>query len=1074
MGINPDPVDPRKIQLYAGMNGMLPQPNSSPRISDLKELAIYIKGGDDGVFNTGDYILFFGQGPDNYTMPAGKTVFNYQNNLYTDKNFYFLTIGTTDGKRMTTEASLPAGAPIVQEYDDLGYYESEKYNDLHSGRDWFGEQFDSKTEYTIRFDMDNVVDGSSLRLVSNVMGQSYGPSSVQLSINDVPVGEQFLPAIPNAQYAVKGIEATDTLTIPAAQVNAVNRVNQDVKLKFIKATTGRSIAYIDYVLLQARRKLALTDDQLIYHSLKSLEQPAAQYSISNIPSASVMVWDVSDPFTGTIRETFFLNGSLTFTASSTSLRKYAVVRNPLAPAVEGNVPNQNLHGISSLNLLIVAPPEFLSEAQRLAAHRQSYNGISSTVVTTTQVYNEFSGGKQDVTALRDFAKYLYDRGAGLKYLLLFGRGSYDYKSYLPYNKNFVPTYESRNSLSPLETYSSDDYYGFLENNEGNWGEDPPEPHTLDIAVGRLPIKKPEEASVLVDKLIQYDTQNWGPWRKELLFVADDGDYNIHQGQSDQLAEDLEFDHPEFNAQKVYLDAYKQDSSAIGQLSAAATKALSDAVRHGVAIVNYTGHGGEQQWAQERLLDQVSLDQWKSSPHYPFLVTATCEFGRNDDPGLISTAELSLLKKDGGSIGMVTTARPVNSSTNFTLNKAFYQSLFTKASGQFRKVGVVFRDTKNNSISGVSNRNFSLLGDPSMKLALPESDIRTTTLINLTSGSDTLKALSKMRISGMVYTNGLPDPGFNGKLNAVLFDKKTQEKTKGDENPPFDFNGRDNAVFRGQASVTNGQFTFDFTVPSSINPAVGNTKLALYANSTAANRDVTGTNTSLKIGSMEKNPGVDSKGPRIELFMGDSTFVSGGLVGVNSKVIAILSDENGINIATFYPEKNIIATLDDQPSLLLNKYYEADVDNPTHGKVNYPIDGLKPGQHTLTLRASDTFGNSSVTSISFYVSEQSGIQVEQWLNYPNPFTTSTTFHFKHNRSGEDLEALVTIFNAVGQPVWSTTYLIYGSAYQVDLPGWDGTSADGTKFGAGLYLLKLSVRSVLDGSKNEKITKVIISN
>jgi hypothetical protein len=231
---------------------------------------------------------------------------------------------------------------------------------------------------------------------------------------------------------------------------------------------------------------------------------------------------------------------------------------------------------------------------------------------------------------------------------------------------------------------------------------------------------------------------------------------------------------------------------------------------------------------------------------------------------------------------------------------------------------------------------------------------------------------------------------------------------------------------------------------------------------------------LKIGSIENNPGVDTKAPLIDLFMGDTTFADGGLVGANSKIIALLSDENGINISSYDPQYNILATLDDSLFFVLNKYFECDVDNATRGKVNYPIDGLKPGQHHLTLKASDTFGNGAAQTISFHVSDQNGLQVEQWLNYPNPFSSITTFHFTHNRSGEDLEAVVTIFNTVGQTIWSTTYLINGSAYQVDLPSWDGTSTDGTKFGAGLYLMKLSVRSLLDGSKNEKITKVIISN
>ncbi len=1075
MGINPDQVDPGKIQVYGGVNGMLPQSNSSPRISELKELSIFVKGGEDGKFNKGDYLLFFGQGPDSYQLIPSKGIFGYQNHLYTDKNFYFITLDRGVGRRMTDLESLTGNFPVSNEFDDFAYYETEQYNELHSGRDWFGEQFDTKTTYTIRFEIPGIMEGASIKLVSNVMAQSFNETSFQLSYNSVMIGVQKVPPIADAQYTPKGFEVTDTLVTTSTIVKGSSQDNQDIQLKFVKAGTGRSVGYLDYLLLQTKRKLALYGDQTIFHSLRSLDQLVTRFSIATMPIDG-MVWDVTDPFNARVQQSTNGSGATTFAAPSASLRKYIALSNknyPL-PVVEGEVLNQNLHGLSSVDFLIVSAPEFLSEAQRLASHRQSKNSLTSVVVTTTQVYNEFSGGKQDITAIRDLVKYLYNSNSGIKYLLLFGRGSYDYKNYLPYNKNFVPTYESRNSLSPLETYSSDDYFAFLENNEGNWGENPTEDHTMDIGVGRMPVKKIEEAKTVVTKIIQYENQNWGDWRKEILFVADDGDYNIHQGQSDRMAEAIETNHPEFNTQKIYVDAFQQKISKIGQVSPDATTALSNAVRKGVVIINYTGHGSEQQWMEERILNQVSLDKWKTASRYPLLITATCEFGRNDDPGLISTGELSLLKKDGGSIGLVTTARPVNSSTNFTLNQAFYQSLFTKDQYQFRRLGDVLRDTKNNSISGISNRNFSLLGDPSMKLALPEAEVRVTQIINLSSGSDTLKGLSKIRLTGRVYRNGLADAGYKGTVSIALHDKATSEKTKGDENPPFAFKGRDNAVFHGQASIRDGQFEIEFIIPKSINPAVGSGKISLYAFSETNGNDVTGIQAPIKIGSLEKLPGTDSKGPTIELYMGDTTFVDGGLSGSNSRIVAILSDDNGINTSNFVPQDNITAIVDDTLTFTLNKYYQSDVDNPKRGKVSYPVDDMKPGLHHLTLRASDTFGNIASTSISFSVSDQPGIQIEQWISYPNPVTSSATFHFKHNRSGEDLEAVVTVYDQLGQQMVSNTYLVNGSAYQVDLPVWDATTGSGTKLTGGLYLLKLSIRSLLDGSKNEKITKVIIFN
>jgi len=323
------------------------------------------------------------------------------------------------------------------------------------------------------------------------------------------------------------------------------------------------------------------------------------------------------------------------------------------------------------------------------------------------------------------------------------------------NTNLVPIYESYVSLDPLATYSSDDYYGFLEDHEGSWDENPAVNYSMDVSVGRIPAKNADDAQAVVDKLIDYGTNpsRFGPWRKNFLFVADDGDSNLHEAQSDQLATNVEQNHPEFDAKRLFLDEYKQISKPIGQFSPEATKALDLAIRQGKVLVNYTGHGSERVWAQEQLLTPDLVTGLKNEPKYPLFVTATCEFGRNDDPFIISSAELLLLQKKGGAIGLVTTARPVYSTTNFQLNQAFYEALFTKSNNQFRRLGDIMRDTKNNSISGILNRNFSLLGDPSMKLAFANDQLIATE-IKTTAGSDTLNALSTVSVTGQIQNSGM--------------------------------------------------------------------------------------------------------------------------------------------------------------------------------------------------------------------------------------------------------------------------------------------------------------------------------
>lgn len=1074
VGFNPDGQNPAKVQIFASpIFGMLPQPNS-PRNGDLVEVPIHMVDGGDGKLNPGDYFLFFGKGPDTWGVDPVSGKAYYENHLYADENFYYLSVGSTSGLRVPVVDDQGGSFPLVEEYDDIGYYESELTNVLHSGRKWYGETFGSTLEYTVRFEMSGVLDGSTLTLHTGVMGQTLAPASFQFFINGMQVASQPVPVITTDPYTIVGADVQGTIPVNASAVLAPTRTNQDIKVHFTKASGVSSVGYLDYLVLHAKRVLAHTGSQTIFRSLKSLDQPVTRYGILQAPSDG-MVWDITNTQSVIYRYTTSA-GLSQFTAPSASLNTYIIVSNQnyLIPAYTGTVPVQNLRGIGPTDFLIIAAPEFQSEAQRFAAYRRSHDGLNVFVVTTQQVYNEFSGGKQDVTALRDYIKFVFDKGSGLKNVLLFGRGSYDYKDQLSFNKNFVPIYQSRNSLDPLETYASDDFYGFLENTEGNWGEDPAEPHTLDVGIGRVPVKRLEEATAWIDKVIAYENDNYGPWRKRILFTADDGDLNLHNNHAELLALALETGHPEVDVQKVYLDYYPQGQNQSGPISTDARNALTRAVNTGVGIINFTGHGSELQWMQERVVDQVSFDEWKPGKKFPFLVTATCEFGRTDDPGLISSAELALFRAHSGAIGLVTTSRPVYSSTNFTLNNAFHQSLFTRVNGMFQDWGFIFRQTKNNSMSGVGNRNFSLLGDPSMMPPLGSDKVIIDEVTNLTSGSDTLKAMSNVLVRGHIESQGAPNNQFEGHAQVTLYDKLSAHVTLGNENTPFNFVARDNVLFRGQANVQGGEFEMDFILPSGMDPVVGSGRVGAYASSNSLNRDALGALAAVKTGSTEPDPGVDDNGPGIELFMGDTTFVSGGLTGSSSRIVAILSDESGIDISAFIPSNDLQVVLDDTLIINLNDFYQTDPGTVARGKVDYPIDGLLPGAHQMTMYATDVYGNTSQGSIAFTVTDAPGIRIDQWLNYPNPFQLSTVFHFTHNRPGEDLEAAVTIFDRMGKVVLYNTYQIVSSTYKVDLPPWDGTSADGNKLSEGLYLMKLTLRSLLDGTKNERIAKVILLN
>ncbi|HTJ53157.1 MAG TPA: type IX secretion system sortase PorU, partial [Cyclobacteriaceae bacterium] len=684
MGFNPDKIDPRKIKIYGNPGGMLPQENNASRPADLIENAIFVSGEDDGKFNKQDFILFYGKGPDASSFDVDQGIFSYEKNLYADFNYYFVTIGDTNGKRLATNDNSGSNLPVINTFDDFAYHEVDLNNILTSGREWFGETFKFNSTQTFNLDMSGIAPGSTIQVVSDVMGRTTSGSSFNVYFNNVKIGEHNISTIANAEdypYARKGQSDNELFAFSSDAVSASQA--QQLKYEYIKGS-GDIEAYLNYFLVSSKRTLALYADQTIFSSVESLQNTESAFQIGAV-TGNCSVWEITTPGEPSIQPFTISSGQGVFNATTQVLRQFIVFNEKTpAPKLIGKVSNQNLHNLATPNFIIVAYPDFLDEAERLADHRQSHSGWTTAVVTTDQVFNEFSSGRQDVTAIRDFVKYLHDKNSSaLKSLLLFGRASYDYKSRLYHNTNFVPTYESRNSLDPLETYSSDDYYGFLEDNEGAWEEDPSVDNTLDIGVGRFPVMNVADAKSVVDKIIDYETnlKSFGNWRKDIVFVADDGDNNAHQSQSDDLAKKVETSNPAFNTHRIFLDSYEQIVKPVGTVSPETNQAITDAITRGALIVNYTGHGGETKWAEEDIFNATSINGLENK-FYPLLVTATCVYGRTDDPDNISGAENILTKSMSGAIGLVSTARPVSSNTNFELNTAFYDALFTKESNSY--------------------------------------------------------------------------------------------------------------------------------------------------------------------------------------------------------------------------------------------------------------------------------------------------------------------------------------------------------------------------------------------------------
>lgn len=1070
MGLNPASINPSNIRMYGNEGGMLPQANAAPRPDDLQEIAIMIVGEEDGKFDKNDYILFYAQSAHAARLNATRGVYYYEKNLYADRNFYFLTLSSATGKRIGVAADEGDGT-VVSTFDDYVFHEVDDYNELKSGRDWFGERFDVNPVQTFEFALPGMVQGSTATLVSDVMGQTYSAASFDVFVNNAKVRTQNISTITSAKYDYKGADRRDTIAVDMVSAESPLRI----KYQFNKGASGRSIGFLDYFLFSFKRTLALYNDQTIFASIESLQNTTSKFQIADA-SSDVMVWDITDHY-NVVRQAGISAGGFTFSTTTGTLKKFIAFNGKtLVPAFDSKVPAQNLHGQPTPNLLIVTHPAFLSEATRLANHRTQHSGLSVLVVTTDQVYNEFSSGRQDVSAIRDFAKHLYQKSAGvLQNLLLIGRGSYDYKDRLTNNTNFVPAYESRESHAPLLSYSSDDFFAMLDDNEGRWGEDPIENNYLDIGVGRLPVRTLQEATNVVSKLITYDTEKkqYSSWRKELVFVADDGDGNLHTSQSNQLAQYVDANYAAYNTRKVFLDAYAQIAQPGGETSPEMKKAIVRNLDRGALVMNYTGHGGERLWAQEKIFDDFLMNELDNSV-LPLFVTATCAFGRQDDPFEISGAESCLTRASAGVIALVSTGRDVNSGTNFELNFAFFEAFFEKENNAPLTLGEIFRRTKNNSTTGVANRNFSLMGDPSMTLAIPRQDIQISS-IKTQNDSDTLKALSTVVVTGTILnTDGEQDTAFDGFVEGTLFDKETDFTTLGNENAPFNYSQWYNALFRGRASVEEGQFTMSFVVPKNIAYATGYGKFSFYAADPQREKDATAGSVDFVIGKSETDPASDNAPPAVAAFIGDTTFVNGGYANSNTTLVVQLSDESGINISTYGIANSLIAELDASSIYQLSDFYLAALDDFTTGWVHFPLHNLEPGRHTITVYAWDTHNNPASATVEFVVADANAMAIETFGNYPNPFGERTTLYFTHNRSGEDLEASISIHDVAGNTIKTATFLIKESPYLVNLLEIEKAGDLGKKLPGGLYLARLVVRSLTDGTKNERVTKLISVN
>jgi hypothetical protein len=1094
LGMNTS-VDPRKIKVYGNGGHMAPLGNDVYYPADPEENAIQFVGEGDGIFDSADYILFYAEGMDTWNTDS-----QTHNNLYADRSYYYVTSKGGDGKRIQPMDPLEGSIvdTTITSFDDYQYHERDLVNIVRLGRRWFGEQFSIDDQQEFDFEFPNIDTSSPIKLTVYTAASATVQTTFAVSANSQAAGTITIP--PNSPTF--GLEVQSGL-LDAASVPAAEDVT--IGLAYNNGGVPTSKGYLDYIILRAKSFLKGYGRQFHFkYDAAATTNGVGQFQFSNA-SGITQVWDVTDIYNVTKSENAG-QANFSFKVMFGELRKYIAVDQSdyYAPQKESKsrVANQDLKGtvfnnaqgsFQDIDYVIVTPGSLYTQAEKLANFWRNYIGTPGMNVKTVKlenIYEEFGSGKQDIGAIRNFVKYVYENAstpaARVKYLNLFGDASFDFKDRIPNNSNVVPIYQALNSFTIGQgSFASDDFFGLMDADEGRIDAI----NTIsdfggtDIAVGRMIANDANEADELVNKVIDYhDLKSYGSWRNNIVMISDDADKDSDeelQIRQNSLTNTIVLNKPFINAEKILLDSYEQETSAGGNRYPKARQDIFNAFEKGALVFNYLGHGGEDGLSGERIWEKSDGQNLQNRYRYPLFITITCEFSRFDNPYRPTAGEYTYWNPRGGAIAMLTTIRSIDQHQAQNFNDSLAQYLFGYGPGAGTDISIAEALRRAKNVSSNSGANVVVcLGDPALKLAIPKPKIRLTKVNGapVTGPIDDFESLDLVTLTGEVtdeFDNLLPT--YNGELAVNIFDKPIMRQTLNNDNfaPPISFQILGETIFRGNATINSGLFQFQFVVPRDIRIPVGNGRISFYAKRNQILLDKTGYDTTIKIGGINENAAADNIGPTVKLYMNDTSFVNGGITNENPIFLAFLNDTNGINTASGIGH-DIVAILDGDESnpYILNDYYETLPDDYANGKLRFPFRNLAHGLHTITFKAWDVYNNPVTAEIQFVVVGDDGVTLTNVLNYPNPFTSYTQFWFTHNRPFEPLDVQVQVLTVTGKVVWSKNQTVTTDGFLSREITWDGKDDFGDRIGKGVYIYKLTVRSNVTGTKSEKYEKLVI--
>ncbi len=956
--------NPESIAIYGTQSGML-APEATDQAGKLKAIPAFYQDTNSAIWD----VLFWGDAPHKIEQ---KTVWKQESNRYSDTTFYFIRIDADKPNRIEEIPNTTAQTPYVPFAWSLKHYEPETYNLIQSGQTWLGDAFYGTTSKILQYALPDYLEGKPAFIQLKLHASSVGPSTFGMPILSKSIS---MDPILGGRYDTKTSNQTINAWITPVTINK----NWSFPIQF---QSNGGTGYIDYVSFMYPKAFDARHEN-VHYLLPNTTDSTLNISIPNV-AANQQIWINNG---GGPWKKMLTNSPFQYKFQPNSQIAVAKLTAANEPSFCGILANQNTFSIpGETELIIISSPTLQEAAEKLAQYKTDQKAIKAKSISTSVIYNDFSGGKQDVTAIRNFVRYQYQKAdSKLKYVILLGDASIDYKGQSAIStaiekRCFVPTYQSQESFQPLLSYSSDDYFGIVGLGAGEWQEGPAQKNAaIEVAVGRIPAKSPQEAQMFINKLMDYEAQVIRDI-PQLAWVSDDGDSNIHMQDAEDFSSTLEKALFPGQQHKVYLDQYPMQQTNGVYTSPLGTQAVLKLINEKADFIHYMGHGSESGWADEKLLTKNDLLKLKNNKHLPILLTATCQFGRYDDPNILSGGEISLLSDQGGAIALISTTRPVFQSSNYLFGQAFYRVLLKNKGNSAYRLGDLFREAKNQSQSGVINRNIQLLGDPTLQLPWAAETLELQV--------DTLQQLLKIK--------GIPVK--SAPLTIQLHRMSDSKKTLGTKNSVFQYETMSPILWKSVGQSTTSTFNISLkNVPKLLSDQ--RYQLKVWSDKASA---------SIPLHAWKKEPSNDRVAPTISIQLPDENIQA---TSPNPWVKVTVSDSSGLawqniagQIAYLIIDDSIQVALAPRMTMLEN--------NSKKGEARIQLKSLTRGNHKIQVICWDINNNQAQASLSFQVITEDP-KVLNGRVYPNPLGKTFHFVFEQEKPWNRMPYELQIINLQGQ-------------------------------------------------------------